>query len=167
MPAATSGSSSTRRMPGNAAAGPSSYSSVPTPSSFARLRMTAIKVLPPTPVISLAKLLSLLLVAALPLSAASTADKALAKALAAPIVTVTDKAKPSPTGDNHDYVSYARYYWPNPNTPDGLPFVSRDGQHNREEVAAGDRGKIDLLVDNVVVLTRGWTESRRQDCARR
>jgi len=90
-----------------------------------------------------------------------------AKALAAPIVTVVDKAKPSPTGDNHDYVSYARYYWPNPNTPDGLPFVSRDGQHNREQVAAGDRDKVDKLVGAVTELTRGWTEQHRADCAAR
>ena len=108
----------------------------------------------------------LLVVGLLPASALAD-DDAYAKALAAPIVTVVDKAKPSPTGDNHDYVSYARYYWPNPNTPDGLPYVSRDGQHNREQVAAGDRAKIDVLVDRVTTLTRGWTEGRREDCAKR
>jgi hypothetical protein len=111
------------------------------------------------------KLLSLHLLSALSLVAAPTADQALAAALAAPIVTIVDKAKPSPTGDNHDYVSYARYYWPNPNTPDGLPFVSRDGHHNREQVAAGDRGKVDQLVDAVTALARGWAEQRRADCA--
>jgi hypothetical protein len=114
---------------------------------------------------SVIKLL-LLLALALPLGAAPAADP-LAKALAAPIITVADKAKPSPTGDNRDYISYARYYWPNPNTPDGLPFVSRDGHHNREQVAAGDRGKVDRLVDAVTVLARGWTEQRRADCAAR
>jgi hypothetical protein len=88
-----------------------------------------------------------------------------AKALAAPIVTIADKPQPSPTGDNRDYISYARYYWPNPDTPDGLPFVRRDGHHNREQVAAGDRGKVDRLVDAVTVLARGWTEQRRADCA--
>jgi hypothetical protein len=88
-------------------------------------------------------------------------------ALTAPIVTIVDKAKPSPTGDNHDYVSYARYYWPNPNTADGLPFVSRDGQHNLAQVAAGDRHKIDRLVNNVTALTSGWREQQREDCARR
>jgi len=112
------------------------------------------------------KLLSLLLIAALPLVAAPVIGS-LAKALVAPIITVTDKAKPSPTGDNHDYVSYARYYWPNPNTPDGLPFVSRDGQHNREQVAAGDRDKVDKLVDAVTQLAHGWTEQHRADCALR
>ena len=101
------------------------------------------------------------------LSPSLRAADAYAKALAAPIITVVDKAKPSPTGDNHDYVSYARYYWPNPNTPDGLPFISKDGFHNREQVAAGDRDKIDQLVGNVTTLARGWTQEHRDDCARR
>lgn len=98
---------------------------------------------------------------------APVSDLALGKALAAPIVAVTDKKKPSPTGDAHDYVSYARYYWPDPTKPDGLPYVSRDGQHNREQVAAGDRGKIDQLVDNVTTLALGWSQQKREDCAKR
>lgn len=39
-------------------------------------------------------------------------------ALAAPIVTVTDKTVPPPSGDRHDYVSYARYWWPDPAQPE-------------------------------------------------
>jgi len=93
--------------------------------------------------------------------------KALPKVLAAPIITVVDKTKPSPTGDPHDYVSYARYYWPDPAKPDGLPFISKDGFHNREQVAAGDRDKIDQLVDHVVVLALGWSRLQRADCAQR
>jgi hypothetical protein len=93
--------------------------------------------------------------------------KELKKALVAPIITVVEKAKPSPTGDPHDYVSYARYYWPDPTKPDGLPFISKDGFHNREQVAAGDRDKIDQLVDNVVVLALGWSRLQREDAARR
>ena len=93
--------------------------------------------------------------------------KALPKVLAAPIITVVDKTKPSPTGDPHDYVSYARYYWPDPTKPDGLPFISKDGFHNREQVAAGDRDKVDQLVDHVVVLALGWSRLQREDCAKR
>jgi hypothetical protein len=43
---------------------------------------------------------------------------------------VTDKAKLAPSGDPHDYLSLARYWWPNPDTADGLPYVWRDGQVN-------------------------------------
>jgi hypothetical protein len=89
------------------------------------------------------------------------------KAMRTPLVTVVDKAKPSPTGDAHDYISYARYWWPDPAKPDGLPFIRKDGHHNREQVAAGDRHKIDLLVDHVNVLAQGWARLHREDCARR
>jgi hypothetical protein len=95
------------------------------------------------------------------------ATEAWDKALAAPIVTIIDKAKPSPTGDAHDYVSYARYWWPDPAKPDGLPFIRQDGHHNREQVDAGDRHKIDLLVGHVTALALGWSRLHREDCARR
>lgn len=114
---------------------------------------------------SAVKLLWAALFSVPPLVAASPADQSLAKALAAPIITIADKAKPSPTGDNRDYISYARYYWPNPDTADGLPFVRKDGHHNREQVAAGDRGKVDKLVEAVTELARGWKEQQRADCA--
>lgn len=94
-------------------------------------------------------------------------DAEIKKALAAPIRTVVDKPKPSPTGDAHDYVSYARYYWPDPSKPDGLPYVSRDGHHNEEQVAAGDRGRLGKFCDAVTVLALGWSLERREDCARR
>ncbi|GAB7023411.1 alginate lyase family protein [Salidesulfovibrio brasiliensis] len=47
-----------------------------------------------------------------------------------PAPTVTDKASTLPGIDPHDYVSLSPYWWPNPSTPDGLPFVRRDGQTN-------------------------------------
>jgi hypothetical protein len=94
-------------------------------------------------------------------------ERELSKALSAKIITIVDKAKPSPTSDNHDYISYARYWWPDPAKPDGLPYIARDGQHNREQVAAGDRKKIDTLVDSVTVLALGWSQLHREDCAQR
>lgn len=36
--------------------------------------------------------------------------------------------------DRHDYVSLATYYWPNENTPDGLPYVLHDGNSNPEGI---------------------------------
>lgn len=63
---------------------------------------------------------------------------------AAPLVAVTDKPEPSPGGDRHDYVSLAVYYWPNPKTPDGLPYVSRDGEVNPEGDAY-DKGRMETM----------------------
>lgn len=48
-----------------------------------------------------------------------------------PLETVTSKTS-SPSGDPHDYVSLSIYYWPDPTRPDGLPYVSRDGDINPE-----------------------------------
>lgn len=94
-------------------------------------------------------------------------EQAAAKAMRTPLSTIVDKARPSPTGDAHDYISYARYWWPDPTKPDGLPFIRKDGHHNVEQVAAGDRKKIDHLVDSVTVLALGWSRLHREDCARR
>jgi len=101
-----------------------------------------------------------------PAQVAALAAKAPA-ALQAPVTTVADKAQPSPGGDVHDYVSYARYYWPDPTKPDGLPYVSHDGKHNHEQVARGDRHRIDELADNVGALAAAWRVHRDEAAARR
>jgi hypothetical protein len=54
-------------------------------------------------------------------------------------LSVLDKKKSVAGADPHDYVSYAPYFWPNPDKPDGLPYVRRDGRHNHELVSQGDR----------------------------
>lgn len=54
------------------------------------------------------------------------------KALTVAPYSVTDKTRPGPSGDVQDYVSLSRYYWPNPKTADGLPYIRKDGQSNPE-----------------------------------
>lgn len=90
-----------------------------------------------------------------------------AAALKEPVATVTDKKITPPSGDPHDYVSFARYYWPDPAKPDGLPYVSRDGQHNREQVARGDRGRIGDFSEAVEKLAAAWHVQRDEAAARR
>jgi len=46
--------------------------------------------------------------------------------------SVTDKTRPGPSGDLQDYVSLSRYFWPNPKTEDGLPYIRKDGKSNPE-----------------------------------
>jgi hypothetical protein len=53
--------------------------------------------------------------------------------------SVLDKTKPLAGADPRDYVSYAPYFWPDPDKPDGLPYVRKDGRHNRALVRQGDR----------------------------
>ncbi|NLD73980.1 MAG: alginate lyase, partial [Chloroflexi bacterium] len=45
------------------------------------------------------------------------------EALSAGPFSVTDKAVPAPSGDHHDYVSFGTYWWPDPDAPDGLPYI--------------------------------------------
>jgi hypothetical protein len=46
--------------------------------------------------------------------------------------SVMDKIQIPPSGDKHDYISQAPYFWPNPSTSDGLPYVNHDGRRNPE-----------------------------------
>ena len=49
------------------------------------------------------------------------------RCLDGPLYTVTAKTSLPPSGDPHDYWHPAPYWWPNPDTSDGLPYVMRDG----------------------------------------
>ena len=42
-------------------------------------------------------------------------------------LSVMMKEKTPASGDKHDYMSQARYFWPDPAKPDGLPYINRDG----------------------------------------
>jgi hypothetical protein len=44
--------------------------------------------------------------------------------------SVLDKTAIPPSGDRHDYMSEAPYFWPNPATSNGLPYVRHDGERN-------------------------------------
>ena len=79
------------------------------------------------------------------------ADQALRKKL----VAVTDKTHPAPSGDHHDYVSLSTYFWPNPQTPDGLPYVLRDGQTN-PEIRQYDSGRLGSMSSTVRTLTLAY-----------
>lgn len=55
-----------------------------------------------------------------------------ADALNAGPFSVVHKALTPPSGDKRDYMSIAPYWWPNPHTADGLPYIRRDGEVNPE-----------------------------------
>jgi hypothetical protein len=46
--------------------------------------------------------------------------------------SVMSKPQAGPSGDKHDFYSLGTYWWPNPNTTDGLPYIRRDGLVNPE-----------------------------------
>jgi len=46
--------------------------------------------------------------------------------------SVTDKTQVPPSDDKHDYMSVGPYWWPDPSSPDGLPYIRRDGETSPE-----------------------------------
>lgn len=80
------------------------------------------------------------------------ADKALHQRLE----TVMNCNTTPPSGDKHDYMSLAPYFWPNPDTPNHLPYVRRDGEHNPETELEKDHQYLDHMVDNVHALALGY-----------
>lgn len=46
--------------------------------------------------------------------------------------SVTNKTGIPPSGSKHDYMSIGPYWWPNPETPNGLPYIRKDGKINPE-----------------------------------
>lgn len=70
-------------------------------------------------------------------------------------LSVMSKADTPVSGTKHDYMSLARYYWPDPSKPDGLPYISRDGESN-PELALYDRNKLGDTAQRVTTLALAW-----------
>ncbi len=89
--------------------------------------------------------------------AAADSLRAIAEAqLAVPIVTPLDKRATPPSGDKHDYVSRAPYFWPNPDTPDGLPYVKRDGEVYEENRTGTDFVARNTMEETVLILAQAY-----------
>lgn len=73
-------------------------------------------------------------------------------ALQKPVHSVTQKEIVPPSGDVHDYLSFSRYWWPDPSKPDGLPYIRKDGVSNHKLIAKGDRGRLGEFCDGVQTL---------------
>jgi len=65
---------------------------------------------------------------------------------------VTQKEIVPPSGDKHDYLSFSRYWWPDPNKADGLPYIRKDGVVNRKLIANGDRVRLGEFRNDVQAL---------------
>ena len=66
----------------------------------------------------------------------------------------------------NDYLSYAPYWWPNPDTANGLPFVWKDGLWRKECILFGeesytnDRSSLQLLFDRLTKLSLSYKSSK-------
>ena len=75
--------------------------------------------------------------------------------LSATPLSVMDKEKVAASGNKHDYLSQARYFWPDPTKPDGLPYINRDGQSN-PELEKLDRNRLGETANRIVTLSLAW-----------
>ena len=71
-------------------------------------------------------------------------------------VSVTDKTTVPPSGDKHDYMSQAPYFWPNPATSNGLPYIRRDGERNPEIRKSSDHANILGMPEKARTLALAW-----------
>ncbi len=68
------------------------------------------------------------------------------KLIAATFGSVTNKKFTPPCGNMHEYMSMARYYWPDTTKADGKPYIKKDGQKNPANDLVSDDKNFDDLV---------------------
>ena len=98
-------------------------------------------------------------------TAIATLDQDAKKALAIAPMSVMDKAIMPPSGDRHDYVSQAPYWWPDPSKPDGKPYIRKDGERNPEISKITDRDNLGRLGDAVATLSLAYSYTGREEYA--
>lgn len=76
--------------------------------------------------------------------------------------SVTDKTTLPPSGKKQDYWHPAPYWWPNPRTADGLPYIKKDGERipgtrlYEPESDMYDRTRLQRVFDDTFVLAISW-----------
>jgi hypothetical protein len=83
-------------------------------------------------------------------------EKDARKALAGGTFSVTTKSVTPPSGDKHDYMSQAPYFWADPIKKDGLPYIRRDGERNPEINKITDHKSMDQMVSAVDTLSLAY-----------
>jgi hypothetical protein len=74
------------------------------------------------------------------------------RALGAGPFSVVNKSAVPPSGDKHDYMSLAPYWWPNPGTKNGLPYIRRDGERNPDTYQLRNRSDLGSMADTLETL---------------
>ena len=81
--------------------------------------------------------------------------------------SVMDKTKTPPSGNKHDYISLAPYFWPDPSKRNGLPYVRKDGKVNPEskDPAINDSTRVMMMGKCVETLALAYYFTGKQDYA--
>ena len=96
-------------------------------------------------------------------SARAEADKAINEGP----YSVMQKTATPPSGDKHDYMSLAPYFWPNPDTSNHLPYVRRDGERNPEIKQIADHENMSKMCSAARALALGYYLTGNEDYAAR
>lgn len=80
-------------------------------------------------------------------------------------VSVMQKTETPPSGDKHDYMSVAPYWWPDPARAAGVPYVRRDGERNPEHDTIGDRVRLGTMIGNIQTLALAYFISQQESFA--
>ena len=70
--------------------------------------------------------------------------------------SVMQKAVIPPSGDKHDYMSQAPYFWADPAKPNGLPYIRRDGERNPELKKISDHDNLGRMAEVARDLALGY-----------
>jgi len=91
------------------------------------------------------------------------------KALEEGPFSVTHKETLPPSGNKQDYISYSRYWWPDPNKKDGLPYIRKDGETNPDSQSPkkSDRPRIGSFGENTETLGLAYYLTGNQKYAKK
>jgi Alginate lyase len=84
------------------------------------------------------------------------------QALTAGPFSVVNKEVTPPSGNKHDYMSQAPYWWPDPARPNGLPYIRRDGERNPEINKITDHREMDQMIAAVETLAFAYYLKREE-----
>lgn len=81
--------------------------------------------------------------------------------------SVMHKGRVAPSGDKHDFLTLAPYWWPDPAKPGGLPYVRRDGEVNPESKRDTDDAPFAQMAGAVTKLAAAFRDTRDERFAAR
>ena len=89
------------------------------------------------------------------------------KALSMGRLSVVDKSLTPPSQDKHDYISLGPYFWPNPKTKDGYPYIRRDGKVNPNALIDSDSPRLVRLANALETLALAYYYTNNTKYAQR
>lgn len=101
-------------------------------------------------------------------AAVTALDKAAQKLLTTKPFTIVNKTVLPASGNPHDYFSFAPYWWPNPETENGLPYIQLDGKINpasRDKLS--DKVAFNGLVNSTQILSSAYFYTGKKEYAKK